>query len=353
MNGRMVRCSLMESRFELSLVRLQSCVWLHLICAGCFVLPSSPLAAQSPSEEDVVVVRVAGRTPTETANRKGRILEWKAGSLTLLTSGGQREIDNEQIVEIRTAWPQEYQEAMRLLDQGKSGQAIDKLKSALASESREWADRVIASHLVEELMLLDQPDAASKHFLQLLQSDPNSRFLHLAPIPWAGSSRRFTDSQRWMKDSAAILSLVGASWSTSGAQRADEAQKVDGLVDDLDPRIRALAMAQKWRLSPRTSAQQLNAWQKLVEEMPRSARAGPLFVLAEKQAAGNLPDQAMINWMKIVTIYPQQRSLVAASLYRIGKTLQKQGQTDAASTMFRELRERFPESIWAQSTNQN
>ncbi len=314
------------------------------------ILTNQPTSAQE-QREDIVVVKIPNSNPPETANRVGRVLEWKGGALTQETRSGNREIENQSIVQVKTNWPASYLEGVQLATEGKSSAAIEQWQQALQEDSRRWVQAIIYRHLIEEAMLLDQPDLAVRSYLAIVTDDPYSRFLPHAPLPWAGAQATLPSAKEWLESPQAGVQLVGAGWSLSGSAREQATDKIGELIDDLDPRVSALATGYSWGLKPNPDPRQTQIWQTVVNQMLRSARPGPLFALATQQANTDQPDQAVINWMKVVTIYPEHRSLVAASLYRAGNLLQQQGQTDAAKTLLLELKNRFPESIWARQAS--
>ena len=86
--------------------------------------------------------------------------------------------------------------------------------------------------------------------------------------------------------------------------------------------------------------------------MPRDLRAGPYLVLAEAQARAGLIEQALVNLMRIPILYPEQRTLCAAALYRAASLLHNKGQTEQAQTLLNELITYYPQTIWAQQATQ-
>ena len=321
-----------------------------------------PLNAQTTfAQHDVVITkRTSKKTPRQhstsasTAKRKGTIVEWKGLSLTILSNGTQREIDNETIVQVQTAWGEDYIAGVNAIETGDFRTAISKLQAALSSEPREWAKQIIRSKLVETLAALEQHGAAAEQFLLILSNDPNTRFIHLAPLPWAGAGTALNQpAQKWMQSNNPTVQLLGASWLLVGAGRQKAISTLDGLARDIDPNVQNLAIAQLWRSRTNTNAKQTAVWQTIVDEMPRSLRAGPQLVLADAQAKTGQSDQALVNLMRIPILYPEQKSLAAAALYNAGKLLRASGKTTQSQTVFNELKTRYPQTIWAQQAAQS
>ena len=59
---------------------------------------------------DVVISR--RKDSEQTLNRKGTIVQWKGLSLTINSDGIEREIDNDQIVDVQTNWSDDYRSGL-------------------------------------------------------------------------------------------------------------------------------------------------------------------------------------------------------------------------------------------------
>ena len=316
------------------------------LCSGLFATTT-----YAQTESDTVVVR--RQDSQQTLKRRGTIVEWKGLSLTLNSNGREREIDNDEIVEVQTGWGQDYVEGVRELKQGKTNQAVIKLQSALASESRPWAKRIIRSRLVDAFQTLEQPAAAVEQFLLIVREDPQTRFLHLAPLPWTGSSNALqSQAQQWIQSREPLMQLIGASWLLSGPQRQQAIKVLESLARDIDARIKNIAIAQLWRTRTTVNQRQTEVWQGIIEKMPRSLRAGPYLVLADAQARTGLTELAQINLMRIPILYPDQQSLSAAALYRAANLMHNGGDTQRAQSLLNELVTNYPQTIWAQQATQ-
>ena len=306
---------------------------------------------QAQTEPDTVIVR--RQDSQQTIKRRGTIVEWKGLSLTLNSNGRDREIDNDEIVEVQTPWSQDYLEGSNELRRGQADQAIIKLQSALASETRPWAKRIIHSQLVDAFQMLEQPAAAMEQFFQIVREDPQTRFLHLAPLPWTGSGTALQASAlQWIESRDPLTQLIGASWSLGGPQREQAISVLESLTSDIDVRIRSVAIAQLWRTRTRVNEKQTQVWQGFIEAMPASLRAGPYFVLADAQARIGLTQPAQINLMRIPILYSDQKSLSAAALYRTAKLMHNAGNTEQAQSVLNELVTNYPQTIWAQQATQ-
>jgi tetratricopeptide (TPR) repeat protein len=289
----------------------------------------------------------------QTLNRRGTIVEWKGMSLILHANGRDREIANDEIVEVRTPWSEDYVAGVAEFSQGKTQEAVAKFQTALNSESRPWAKRIIRSHLVDAFQMLEQPVAAIEQFIQIIQEDPQTRFLHLAPLPWTGSSKALTpQAQQWIESTDPVLQLVGASWMLGGPQREQAIKVLESLTRDIDARVKNIAIAQLWRTRTDVNAKQTEVWHGIIENMPRALRAGPYFVLADAQARSGQVELAEINLMRIPILYADQKALSAAALYRAASLLHNSGKTEKAQAVLNELVTHYPQTIWAQQATQ-
>lgn len=320
-----------------------------LIVSLLFLASMFPSVARA--QLDVVVTR--RKNSEQTLNRKGTIVQWKGMSLTISSDGIEREIDNDQIIEIQTNWSDEYRSGLAETNAGKTQIAIVKFQEALKIESRPWAQRIIRAKLVDTLQSIEKHASAVDQFLQIVREDPQTRFLHLAPLPWTGSSNSLDQfAVQWIESRDSVTQLIGASWLLGGTERDRGIKMLEELSNDIDPGIKNIAIAQLWRTRVNVSAKQVKVWQDIVDRMPPELRAGPYLVLADAQARAGLTEMAIVNWMRIPILYPEQKTLSAAALYRSGSLLHNKGQTKQAQSLLNELVTHYPQTIWAQQATQ-
>ena len=152
-----------------------------------------------------------------------------------------------------------------------------------------------------------------------------------------------------MKSNDPVRQLIGASWLLFGPQQQAAIQVLDELSRDIDANIKYLAIAQLWRTrNLKVNARQIEVWEKLLGSMPKPIRAGPWLVLAEAQSRADQVDEAAINLLRIPILYPKQIGLSAAALYRAGHLLHNTSRKNEAQTIWNELRQKYPDSNWAQ-----
>ena len=315
--------------------------------------------------QDVVVERKPDGT---TINRRGKIVQWAGVSLKLDSRGSVREIDNDTIVSFQTQWPPEMAQSTALIEQGKFADAAKKLSAAIANEPREWAQNIMLSKLIAAQQQAGNTAAAAESFFRLTQSDPSSRFLHVAPVPWEidrmpGAAPSVQQARAWLRESQTGgdqpgVRLVAAAWlarSNDAGDAGDARAVLEELAVDLDPTIAALAVGQLWRQRAMgqvrpvaMNEKQISVWRKRFEQMPESARAGPLYVIATAESRASQVEDAIRDYMRIAILYPDQPIIAAPALYRAGDLLHNEGQEDVAAGLKLELETKFPYSPWTQ-----
>ncbi|MGY8747378.1 MAG: tetratricopeptide repeat protein [Pirellulales bacterium] len=322
---------------------------MRLIIAILFIGLNLPVSAIG--QTDIVVTRRQDGAPI--VNRKGTITQWTGDSLTLSSKGVEREIDNDTIIKIETEWGDNYKLGLQEFNSGNPSFAIVQFDEALSSESRPWAKLIIRAKLIEAYQSLEKYPDAIRQFQIILQEDPQTRFLPLAPICWTGSGTVMADTASQLGNSRnSFLQLIGASWMLGSPQRNTGIKILQTLSEDIDPRLKNIAIAQLWRTRLNVTDKQLKPWEKTVAGLPRDFRAGPYLVLAEAQSRVGQTQPAIVNLMRIPILFPEQKSLVAAALYRAGNLLDNQGESDLAQSILNELVTLYPQTVWAKQISQ-
>lgn len=319
-----------------------------VIWAAVWVCLSTLTTAVSLAQ-DSVVVRGSG---TETVNLKGTIVEWKGNSLTLETVQRERAFDNDDIVSFQTAWPASYQEAQQAIAAGQFESALEPLSQALKDETRPWAKRAIRTETIRVLSALDQWEPAVDQFLLIAQEDPQTQYFYLCPIKWLGNASISADRAKALMTSRdPVQQLLGASWSVPGRNQHEAIKVLESLTADLDSRVQKIATAQLWRARSMNlgsiNDRQVEVWESKIAEMPEKLRAGPWYLIAEVQMKRKQSESAVINWLRLPILYPDQYSLSASALYQSSILLDNLGRGDEARTLRNELRQKFGSTVWA------
>ena len=312
-----------------------------------FYLPASAIG-----QTDIVVTQREPGSPI--VNRKGTITNWIGDSLTIDSKGVEREIDNNTILKFETTWGNSYQLGKQELDSGNPSFAIVQFEEALTNETRPWAKLIIRAQLIDAYQSTEKYADAIRHFEAILRQDPQTRFFPLAPICWTGTGTVPADTTSRLGNSRnPFLQLIGASWMLSKPpQRNTGIQLLQTLSEDIDPRIKNIAIVQLWRTRLNVTDKQIRPWKNIISSLPREFRAGPYFVLAEAQTRVGQTQTAIANLMRIPILFPKQKSLVAAALYRVGNLLDNQGEAELAKSIFNELVTLYPQTVWAKQLSQ-
>ena len=309
------------------------------------------LPASAIGQTDTVVTQRKSDAPPVT--RKGTITQWIGDSLTINSKGVEREIDNDTIIKFETVWGDNYNQGVQELESGNPSFAIVQFEEALSNETRPWAKLIIRTQLIEAYQSIEKYADAIRHFEAILREDPQTRFLPLAPICWTGTGTVMANTISRLGNSRdSFLQLIGASWMLSSPQRNTGIQILQTLSGDIDPRIKNIAIVQLWRTRLNVTDKQIKPWEKTILGLPREFRAGPYLVLAEAQSRVAQPQAAIANLMRIPILFPEQKSLVAAALYRVGNLLDNQGKSELAQSIFNELITLYPQTVWAKQINQ-
>ncbi len=320
------------NRFILTITLFLVCVWLPANCRGQDGL-------------DVVVVKRHDK-PGETLERRGVIHSWRGPELEMETSGTNRRIANEDIVEVRTMWPTVWTGAEQSINERQFAAVVEPLNAALAEETRAWAQTILRDKLVRIYDLLGQPESAAEQFLLIIAEDPETRFFPSIPLAWQTASvspRMEQASQKWMATNIPTLRLLGASWLLGTPNRNDAIRVLTELSQDIDPKIAHIASGQLWRTEwISIDAPTLVRWEQQIERMPSKLQAGPLIQLAAAQDRLDQRDQAIISLLKNPILHPENLSQSRASLVMAAGLLSKQDKEQDASRIRAELAADFP-----------
>lgn len=289
--------------------------------------------------------------------RKGEIVQWKGDSLTLNIGGRERSLKNESIIRIETKWSAEYVQAEGLFDSRQFHPALEAYQSALQVEQRGWAQNIILSRMVQCASLLENHGAACQWFAQILQSDSQTRFLYLVPLPWLRSmvDRGVEENAKaWLGSNVAPARLMGASWLLGSAQRADAEKALTELSQDFNPSVAHLAKTQLWR-SKVVSARDrdLILLEGQISRMPKSIQAPALLLLSDIQSRLGQKDEAVLTLMRIPILHSDDLKLSAAALQKSAAILIRSGKNQDAARLLREIQRDYSGTRFANEAMAN
>ena len=323
------------------------------ILLAVFTLPDLTAAVVEIEKPDTVIVRSERNEGTR--RLRGTITRWEGSALTLASGNRQRQIDNNAIVDVETAWSKTAVEARQQLSAGAFPRATMLLRQSITDETRLWAQEMLRADLVRALLAMEQPAAACEQFLVLLRRDPNTRFLNVMPLAWTArldEASLVSRAGNWLSSEVPIVRLMGASYLIGTAQQEESLQILEALSQDLDPRVSGLAAAQIWRAQPDVDIRLIEQWRQLLSAMPKSLRPGPLFVLAGHFESAGRHDEAITTWMRLPILHEDRPDLAAAALYRVARLMHNTSSQESANDIHQELTRRFPDASWTQRANQ-
>lgn len=303
----------------------------------------SAVLTQTSFGQDFVIHQTPGKPPVR---RQGTIADWKGITLQLEQAGRTHPIDGSTVIAIETQWPDGYQKGLDELARKNFPAAIDSFQNAARREPRPWARNIIWSEVLRCQLATENLPGAADTFFQIIATDPQTRFVPLCPLRWAGNDTTMNQQAAdWINSEQPIVQLLGASWLI-GTNAA--ASVLENLARDIDPSVAGLAVGQLWnRRKSKMTPAELDVWLKKIETMPIAIRSGPRFAIAQAQDRSGLADQAISNYMRVVILHPEQPLLSARSLYLAANLLNDTNRTTAAQTLIEELKTKHPNSSWA------
>ncbi len=211
--------------------------------------------------------------------------------------------------------------------------------------------RQLLAQMVWCLRYQNDWDQAARIFLLIVQSDPTTQYFDAMPLAWRpltptlAMERKATEWIRDDRDPAA--QLIAASWllSSTAENRTDATRTLEDLTRAKDIRIAQLAEAQLWRSQLVTAREaEIPRWQAAIERMPESLRGGPYHLLGQLLARHGRQTDAALAMMRVPILFPREQTLAAESLLAAAAALEKDGRTDEARSVLRELIAEHPTS---------
>jgi hypothetical protein len=273
----------------------------------------------------------------------GEIVRYDEFAVTLqLSSGALREYPIGEILKVNASFCEAHRSADDALIHGNFAKANVDYRRAMETESRPWATQRIRIGLVRAMVGMGRWTEAAEQFLELAQRRHDDAILTAAPLVWSANVRvgdaDRAAAQRWAADAEKPLAqLLAASWLVGTDDEPLAASVLERLMTHADLRISRLARAQQWRarLGP-ASPQELERFRLLVEQVPATLRAGPLFVLALAYDRSDRPLDAALAYLRVAFIYQKNGPLTAEALFRAAQAAQRAGLSNDAKILKKE-----------------
>jgi hypothetical protein len=203
-----------------------------------------------------------------------------------------------------------------------------------------WEQKLILAMLVESCKSLERWETACSLFLSLAKESPPDLLAATIPLPWFDSVAEVWDRDRirtnavnWLTDQNELVQLLGASWLLDGELRGEAIVALRRLSrDSRHVLVKQFATAQLWRTVPPTVfvERQLEESRRLRDAIFLPAQAGPSLLIAERCRKGNASDLALQEWLRVVTIHPEQNSLANRARKSAIELLRSRNQEDMA-----------------------
>ncbi|MCU0712231.1 MAG: hypothetical protein MUC43_09235 [Pirellula sp.] len=266
-------------------------------------------------------------TVSDVLEERGIVLDWNEEKLTLLrsTSDEPTSLITRNVFQIRHSFKS------NVVSELQSNYASGKFQEALAFASKvlgtkaegiklaRWEQKYVLGMLIESCKAVDRWDAACTLFVSLAKESPPDLLAASIPIPWFDSVAEIRDRDKirtnaalWLKDPNELIQLLGACWLLDGELRGDAVATLKKLARDSErPLVNQFASAQLWRTMPPTEfvKRQLESARLLRDSVFLPAQAGPTLLLAERCNRGSQPELALQEWLRVVTIHPEQHAL--------------------------------------------
>jgi hypothetical protein len=263
----------------------------------------------------------------DTLEERGIILDWNEEKLTLLRTNS----DEPTSIVTRSVYQITHTFRSNVVGELQSNYAAGKFQEVLNSAPKvigskaegvklaRWEQKYVLSMLIESCKALDRWDTACTLFVSLAKESPPDLLAASIPIPWFDSVAEIRDRDKirsnaalWLKEPNELVQLLGACWLLDGELRGDAINSLKKLSrESKHPLVSPFASAQLWRTMPPTEfvKRQLESARSLRDSVFLPAQAGPSLLLAERCNRGSEPELALQEWLRVVTIHPEQQAL--------------------------------------------
>ena len=266
-------------------------------------------------------------TTPESVDDQGIVLDWNEEKITLLRPNSDEPITivTRGIYQIshtfRFARVNEFQTAYR--DQ-RFQDALSMAPQIIGSKAEgirlaRWEQKLVLAMLIESCKSMDRWEPACTLFVSLAKDSPPDLLAAGIPIPWFDSVAEIRDRDQirklastWLQDQNEMVKLIGASWLLDGELRDEAVAVLKSLSrDSKHPLVSPFATAQLWRTIPPAEFvnRQIKSARALRDSVFFPAQAGLTLLLAERCNRGGDPDLAVQEWVRVVTIHPEQSAL--------------------------------------------
>ncbi len=318
------------------------------ICIGLLAAAVACLPALATAADDRVTVQPEeGSSPIVIV---GDVEEFNGRRIVIRVDSGVpvQTFPADAVLKVETYQTQAHTRGLAAFNSGDFTRAENEFVTAANDEARTWVRQEILSWLVRCAMRRGDRLAAGRHFVRIVQSDPETRFWSVIPLIWSAESvgrDLQTEAQSWLASSTDGVRLLGSSiLLLDGQQGSMAADTLDQLVRSTDRAIQSLARAQTWRLriiAADMSPNELLGWRDRVERMPESLRGGPMYLIGRAASVRSDLEQAAADWLWLPLVYDDDESLAARACFEAAEALDRLGRLDEAVPLYDEVMQRY------------
>ncbi len=313
-----------------------SCAWLLLVAASVVVLVGLP------ADADAVRLRNG-------AGYKGTVVEYTDSYVMIRTDGGQtRRIEWAELAYLEVEYLESYRRGLSLLAEGRVTEAVALLDDAVRAETRPWARALALGALMKGYTLAGHYRLALQRLAEELRHRPARIEWSQLPVWWFAKPApedAVTEASRLLAAPQVELAVTGASYVLASAQRQAAANAVRVYEDDQDVTRRVYARS-LLALHGFRDADPV-AWRAEIDSLPLRQQPGPLLALAQVLERRGQRRPAVHVYLRVAFVHPDRPRLAAFALWHAAQLLEQTGRADAAITLYRELRKRYPHSTEA------
>ncbi|MCL2305874.1 MAG: hypothetical protein FWC43_11075 [Planctomycetaceae bacterium] len=245
--------------------------------------------------------------------------------------------------------------------------ALELYRKARDTESRSDERQRATAMIVRSLRALERSSESYQEFFTLCRVAPFSTHFDCIPLVWF-TSRTFTPvavtpderlALDWLSPKTnpsgvdnPAASLLAASILLSSTQATNRSKAVErleqltfpGNVTDREGAVRqkisllAQMQLRRVQIAALKEESELALWESTLEKLPDSLQGGPYYVLGLAYAKLQNDEQAILCWMRVPILFPEDRSLSAQSLQEAAKALRRLGRNEEEQTLLNELR---------------
>ncbi len=233
----------------------------------------------------------------------------------------------------------------RKKDYASARELYDKARAGETNNPERWLQ--FSAQIVRCCTALGDSDRAAQEFFVICRVDPQTTLFDCIPLPWnppvaapgaptalEKTAEEFLDPLKHRDPGQAAVLLAAGILSVSaqragrdrGLARLDQLSKTEGPAAQL-----AAALLWKQKLPILRTTNELAFLETAVEKIPEPLRAGPYFLLGRAAHAVGEREKAVLYWMRLPILYPENKLLVEAAVNEAAATLEKLGRPDQAA----------------------